>query len=282
MKPLATGESKSNSSKLSTVCRVIEGRTVLSSRYHETPLKITKTFREPVTDALMMYLMDVSPGLMEGDHYEMDLKQEAQTHLIMTNQSFTKVHPAGQAGASVNARFQIEEEAKLEYMPEPTIPYKDSRFTGHNEFHLARNASLIFAEIITPGRTHRDERYQFTSFATTTEIYVEGQLVAYDRFMLSPYAHSYSAIGALEDYTHQAMMWIFSPKAKDELLDLLRNELEQQDGKRVLGAASLATSGGLIIRMVAYSVWELEQLCQRLWDISRASLWAYPPCLLRK
>jgi len=179
-------------------------------------------------------------------------------------------------------RFDVEEEAKLEYMPEPTIPYKDSVFTGRNEFHLAHNASLIFAEIITPGRTHRDERFQFARFATSTELYVEGQLVACDRYLLTPDTHPYSSIGALEHYTHQAVMWIFSPNARAELLDLLRAELERLDETRVLAGASLAAKGGIVIRMVAYSVWELQQLCQRLWDISREKLWSYQPCILRK
>jgi len=271
-----------NRATLRAVCQHVAGKTVLTSRYHETPLKITKTFREPDTNALLMYVMDVSPGLMEGDHYELQLKQQLGTHLVMTNQSFTKVHPALLHGSSTTARFELEEGAKLEYMPEPTIPYKDSMFTGRNEFHLAKDASLIFAEIITPGRTHRDERYQFATFATTTELYLDGQLVASDRYLLKPGSDAYSAIGVMEQYTHQAVMWIFSPKVNADLLVLLRAELELLARERVLAAASLAEKGGIVVRAVGHSVWELQQLCQRLWDISREKLWGYPPCLLRK
>ncbi|GIP15937.1 urease accessory protein UreD [Paenibacillus montaniterrae] len=271
-----------NRSVLHASCKLVDQKSVLTERYHQTPLKITKTFREPESDALMLYMMDVSPGLMEGDQYELRIKQEEQTHLVLTNQSFTKIHPALMNGASVNAKFELGKGARLEYMPEPTIPYKDSIFQGRNQFYLSEDASLIFVEITTPGRTHRDEKFQFTKCATTTEIYMEGQLVACDSFCLIPQRHPHALIGVLEHYTHQAMMWIFSPQAKDELLQIIRLELEACDQTKLLAAASLASRGGIVVRMLGSTVWELQQLTQRLWNLSRSRLWQLSPCNLRK
>lgn len=271
-----------NRSILHATCKLVEQKSVLTERYHQTPLKITKTFREPQTDALMLYMMDVSPGLMEGDQYELDIKLEERSHLVLTNQSFTKIHPALKHGASVRARLEVGEGAILEYMPEPTIPYKDSIFHGHNQFHLAKDASLIFAEITTPGRTHREEIFQFSKCAATTEIYIEGQLVASDRFCLIPKRHDHALIGVLEHYTHQAVMWIFAPDAKDELLQVIRRELGACDQGKLLAAASLASRGGIVIRMLGNTVWELQALTQRIWDICRSELWQIEPCHLRK
>jgi len=272
----------SATSVLHATCQLIDGQSVLTDRYHQTPLKITKTFREQSTDALMLYMMDVSPGMMEGDQYELLFKQEDKTHLVLTNQSFTKIHPATKAGAGLQAQFHIGAGATLEYMPEPTIPYKDSLFKGRNQFYLEKDASLIFVEITTPGRTHRDELFQFSKFSSATEVYIEGQMVASDFFSLIPKLHRHALIGVLEHYTHQAVMWIFSPKAKDNVLQSIRQELNKYDQSKLLTAASLASRGGIVVRMLGNSVWELQELTQRIWDLCRSELWQMPQCHLRK
>jgi len=272
----------SATSVLHATCQLVDGQSVLTERYHQTPLKITKTFREQTTNALMLYIMDVSPGMMEGDQYELRIKQEDNTHLVLTNQSFTKIHPAIRAGATLQAQFHIGGGAILEYMPEPTIPYKDSLFKGSNQFYLAKDASLIYVEITTPGRTHRDELFHFAKFSTSTEIYLEGQMVASDSFCLIPKLHRHSLIGVLEHYTYQAVMWIFSPMAKDGMLQSIREKLEGIPQSRLLAAASLASRGGIVVRMLGHSVWELQELSQQLWDLCRGELWQLPPCHLRK
>lgn len=269
-------------SSLRAVCRLVERKTVLAERYHESPIKITKTFREPVTDGLMLYMMDVSPGLMEGDHYEVDVRLEAVTHLTMTNQSFTKVHPATSVGAMSHYQFHIGPQAILEYMPEPTIPYKDSRLQARNVFYMDEDASLLYAEITTPGRTHRDERFEYEQLSMTTEVFRNNKRVAFDHFLLNPQLHRHTAVGALEQYTHQGTFWIFSTNAGDTLLQSIRELISTFDSSVLLAGASLAPSQGISVRMLGRTVWELQELCNEIWICSRQHLWQYPACQMRK
>jgi len=226
--------------------------------------------------------MDGSPGLMDGDRYNVTIDLEESSHLIVTNQSFTKVHPALGEGANTNYQFNIGEQAILEYMPEPTIPYKDSILQANTTFHLATGASLLYCDITTPGRTHRDEKFQFKYFSTTTEINCNGKRVAYDHYLLIPSIHRHQEVGAHEHYTHQAIFWIFSPHANDELLQMIRKLFPSFAEYRILAGASLASQQGIIVRMLGVSVWELQQCCNDIWAICRLKLWNYPPCELRK
>jgi len=270
------------SSTLRALCRQVEGKSILVERYHESPLKITKTFGEPATNGLKVYMMDVSPGLMDGDHYKVTIGLEKHSHLIVTNQSFAKVHPAVGDGAKTDYHFSIGENAILEYMPEPTIPYKDSILHASTTFHLEAGASLLYCDITTPGRTHRDEKFQFKQFSTTTEVNRNGKRIAYDHYQLIPTIHRHQVVGALEHYTHQAVFWIFSSQANDILLQLIRELFPSLVESRILAGASLASEQGIIVRMLGLSVWELQQACDHIWNVCRHKLWSYPPCQLRK
>ncbi|MCR8657608.1 urease accessory protein UreD [Paenibacillus endoradicis] len=251
-------------------------------RYHESPLKITKTFGEPETNGLKLYMMDVSPGLMDGDHYKVTIDLEEHSHLIVTNQSFSKVHPAIGDGAKTDYQFNIGENAIFEYMPEPTIPYKESILRACTTFHLATGASLLYCDITTPGRTHRDEIFQYKHFSATTEVNHNGRRIAYDHYQLIPAIHRHQDVGVLEHYTHQAVFWIFSPQANGSLLQLLRQLFPSFAESRILAGASLASEQGIIVRMLGLSVWELQQSCDQIWNVCRDKLWNYPPCQLRK
>ena len=55
-------------SELRTVFRSAGGRTEIGDKYHTAPVKIAKAF--PVQEQLAVIVMDVSPGMLEGDRYE--------------------------------------------------------------------------------------------------------------------------------------------------------------------------------------------------------------------
>jgi len=227
-------------------------------------------------------MMDVSPGLMDGDRYDVEIGLEPGSHVVLTNQSFTKVHPSVHIGAATNYRLRIGPGAILEYMPEPTIPYAGSRLDAFTQFKLSEGASLLCADITTPGRTHRGEQFQYSRLSAVTEILRGGQLVGYDHIQLIPSVHRFLSIGAFEHYTHHGVFWIFSGQADDRLLEQIRAALPPQPSDSLLCGASLAAEQGIIVRMLGRSAWELQAVCSDIWAICRGHLWGYPPCNLRK
>jgi len=283
IQPTTTRTPTLRSSSLRAACRLIGGKTVLTERYHEAPLKITKTFRDETSGALSLILMDISPGLMDGDNYAMNILLRDRSHLILTNQSYTKVHPAPNHGARTDYRFTLKRGAILEYFPEPTIPYAGSRLEATTAFQLAEDAALLYAEITTPGRTHRGEQFQFDSFSARTEVKKEDRIIVWDHFLLEPAIHNYSGPGAMENYTHSGVFWIIADRVGEELLHRIRALLPTPSPDNdILAGASLSAHRGIAVRMLGHRVWQLEQLRDSIWAEARSWLWQYPPCRLRK
>jgi urease accessory protein len=271
-------------SVLRATARQVDNHTILTERYHDAPLKITKTFYEEQSGRLQLYIMDVSPGLLDGDFYELNLQLEDYSHLIVTNQSFTKIHPTPLQSAQMSQSLHLGKGAVLEYFPEPTIPYAGSRFDGRIKVQLDEAATFLYADIVTPGRTHRGEQFQYVSFTSRFEVYRQYELIAWDQYHLEPAIHQYQSFGAMEDYTHSGTFWVINDYASQALLDQIRSLLPDPLGDKsiIAGVSLLAGGHGIVIRMLAHNVWQLQALVQIIWDECRISILDLPPCPFRK
>ncbi len=285
--------------------------TFLVDRYHRAPLKISKTFPMEQGGQLAVYMMDASPGMLEGDQYEISMELEAGTSVYLTNQSFTKTHPSPITGSRLSQYFRLGKGSVLEYFPEPMIPYAKSRIDMHTRCELEEDAVLLFGDIMTPGRTHREERFQYEQVDNKLEIYRGGRLTVWDRFVLQPSVHHFSGCAAFGPFTHMANMWVLAPRADAHLLQLLREELglaEQAPqfdapdhstrastaGKHaadtsrahnfrssapVLTGASLTADRGIVLRILGHNVWQLQQQLFTVRRIARRYLldWSTEP-----
>lgn len=59
--------------------------------------------------------------------------------------------------------FELEENAYLEYLPEPTIPCRHTRFIADTAIRIAPSATLFYSEVYMSGRKYFDggETFQY-------------------------------------------------------------------------------------------------------------------------
>jgi urease accessory protein len=257
------------------------GKTVMTERRQAAPLKISKTHTLPGGTGLYVCMMDCSPGMLDGDAYEYRFLLKPGARVYLTNQSFTKIHPSPFRGATVNMRADLAEGAHLDYMPEPLIPFRNSRYRAHAEFRLTSGASLFYADLLTPGRTARGETFQYLSYASFTDIYVGGELAACDRFAAEPGKDRLQASGAFEHYTHAATVWMIHTSADEALLAAVRQRMDAYSGL-LAGASRLAGSTGIAARMLGNTIWELQELTEGLWETFHVWRTGESPVPIRK
>lgn len=260
----------------------IDQQTKLTARAFNAPLKITKTFQEPKQHALMMYMMDASPGMMDGDCYTIKLDVKKNSHAIVTNQASTKIHPANTKGALLTQTIKVEANAVLEYFPEPTILYIDSLFKARTSIELDQAATLCMAEVMTCGRVERDEKFAFQSCSVQTEIKQGEKIIAYEHYQFVPKRHPRHIVGIFEDYTHQATVWFIAPNVSLPFVEKLSELIKSTTRERLLAGVSQFEPTAVVIRILGYTVWEIQSLIQQLWAEARLSLLKLPPLTFRK
>lgn len=283
--PKLTGE-------ISAQFAVRSGFTRLVHKYHASPLKIAKTFRyENETcmdgaapmDQLGVYMMDCSPGLMAGDHYEISVRLEEGARVFLTNQSFTKVHPSGEdQGSTQHQILRLEADALLEYMPEPLMLYKDANLFAETEAHLSSGSTLIFSDVLCPGRTQRGEIFHYTRYVNRMKVWYEGELIFYQNQRVEPGTMELSSPGCWEGETHMGNLFIFSDRLGPRHLEVIVDKLSQLEGQTVRVGASLTYKYGLVVNIMGRHAWELQDVLTKAWHQIRRSLFDLTPLLVNK
>jgi urease accessory protein len=135
--------------------------------------------------ASLLYLINLTAGLMDGDGHLVQVRARSGTAALLTGQSATRVHPALSGFASQQWSVEVEDDACLVVLPGPVIPYRGTRYFQRGRAELAPRARLIWGEIWFPGRYRRNElseRFVFEKIVQDFEVRRGGQLLYRDRF----------------------------------------------------------------------------------------------------
>ncbi|MFF2480461.1 urease accessory protein UreD [Paenibacillus sp. NPDC058071] len=258
--------------------------TTLAEKYHTAPIKIAKAF--PLASELGVIVMDVSPGLLEGDRYDFSWHAEAGSSAFITNQSYTKIHPClPEGGASMRQTFELGEGAVIEHMPEPIMLYKDARFSGETIVRLSPGAVWMQAEVLCPGRTLRGEQFQYRELRSSLSVYYEDELIFAQRQLIDPVRQRLAVPGCWEEMTHTATFYLFSDRNFAVLLDAVKERLESLPSfgpHRVAAGASATFRHGIAVVAASTAAWPLQQAMRLVWDVSRqVALGRQPSAFLR-
>lgn len=159
--------------------------TRLGSCYQQVPVRLMPPFVLDSEPASLLYLINLTAGLMDGDGHLLELVARAGTRAVVTGQSATRIHPALKSYATQQWSVRVEADACLAVLPGPAIPYRGSRYYQRARVELAPTAKLLWGDIWLAGRYERgadSERFLFEQIVQDFEARRDGRLVYRDRF----------------------------------------------------------------------------------------------------
>ena len=163
-----------------------QGRTGFGSIYQQVPLRVLPPFQFPGELASLVYLLNPTAGLLDGDGHLVEIDAQPGTCALVTGQSATRIHPAVRGFATQQWRVNAAADSQLVLLPGPNIPFRGCRYHQQAKIDLDRNARLIWGDIWTPGRYARvgieAESYQFERIVLDLEVCREGALIFRDHF----------------------------------------------------------------------------------------------------
>jgi urease accessory protein len=225
-----------------------------------------------------------SGGLVAGDHVSVAAQLHAGTHVFMTSPSANRVYRSLSEPARQDIRLLVGPGARLEWVPEVTIPFAGSRFRQSIHIDLAPDATVALWDAMASGRVARHERWAFASLEN--EICISGSLgrsVA-ERYRLAPGLLPES-VGLVGSWDYVASLFVIGDavgadvwKRLDEALATI---LEERPGL-VLGAVSTPALSGLVVKLVARSAPDLTVVQEAMWAAIRKELWDLPAPNLRR
>ena len=160
--------------------------TRLGTCYQQVPVRLMPPFVVDSEPASLLYLINLTAGLLDGDGHKIEITAREGTRAVVTGQSATRIHPAQSHYATQQWSVEVEDDACLVVLPGPAIPYRGSRYFQHTRIELAPRARLIWGDIWLAGlydRGELSERFQFERIVQDLPGKLRrGALVYRDRF----------------------------------------------------------------------------------------------------
>jgi urease accessory protein len=211
---------------------------------------------------LHLMLMSASPGILDGDVYEIKIELEQNCSLQLHTQAYQRIFNMKQ-GATQQMQVHIADGASFVYLPHPAVPHEQSIFISRNNFYLGNNSRLLFGEVLACGRKLNGEAFLFSKYQSISHVYVNDKLMIKENLLMQPLLINVHAVGQLEGYTHQASMIYLDPAAdikglQEELIAFLSNK------KNIELGVSAAPVSGLIIRLLGNGAEQLYDLLKAI------------------
>lgn len=222
------------------------------------PFKVANITEDKSSPLLQLMLMSSSPGILDGDEYNLEIKVAAESSLSLQTQSYQRLYNM-KSGASQQMCVDVANGGAFYFVPHPSVPHKASSFFSKNIIRLSTGCRLLWGEVITCGRKESGEEFLFSKFQSITEIFLEKKLVVKENVVITPLLSNVHAIGQLEGYTHQAMLLFL-----DENVDikfLIENITGLLSGiKNIEFGISAAAVNGFTLRLLGYKAEQLYDI----------------------
>lgn len=231
------------------------GRSYLKNCYCTTPLKVLNISEDKQQPTLCLMLMSSSPGILDGDDYDLKIKLEANSALQLHTQAYQRLFSM-QRYATQKMEIKLAKNAAFSYIPHPVVPQAKADFTVRNKIYLEENCSLILGEIITCGRKLNGEIFLFSKYHSVTEVFINNKIVIKENLLMQPFLFNLNTIGQLQNFTHQASLIYLCEKAviKPIITNLLQLLSSQQN---ISMGISVAPVNGLIVRLLGQKAEQL-------------------------
>ena len=177
------------------------GVTFLKGCYFTTPLKVANITEDKKGATLRLMLTSSSPGILDGDDYQLKIDVAEGCSLQLHTQSYQRWFTMKQQAVQ-QMEVTLGENSAFCFIPHPVVPHESSNFTARNKIYLTNNCSLIIGEILTCGRKLSGEVFTFSKYHSVTEIFTNGKLVIKENLLLQP---------ALINICHRAIAGFYAP-----------------------------------------------------------------------
>ena len=245
----------------------VELKTVITKQFSQVPLQIQRAVYPENSLPGMAYLYIISPsgGILQGDRYKTDIimKNNAVSHI--TTQGATRIYSMNSNSASQMVNITLDENCYLEYIPDQIIPYQNSRYYQKVNLNIHDDATLIYSEVLTPGRIAMNESFDYDICYLRT--YCKNQNNRFrclENMKIEPKKYDMKTRGVLGKYNIVGTVYVLTKKEKIQNLEEIINEKIQKSELITFGTSILPNESGIIVKILGNNT---EDIFEKIYDI---------------
>jgi urease accessory protein len=262
------------------------GVTRVARQFHRAPLHMYRPIHLDAgrPDMAFLFIQQSGDGLVDGDRYRIDIRCAPRTAVHVTTQAATNVYAARESEVIQVVDLRAEEEAVVEYLPDPLLPFRGARLSQRTCVTADPTATVILGDTLLPGRFARGEVHEYDLIRSETEVHrPDGTLQFADVQELGPgRGEDVRSPAALGDHNVVATLHIVTPRMPAaDLVGVLREALAART-EVMAGASELPNGCGAMVRILGMTSAGSRRTMRAVWNAARLELLGVPAPDLRK
>ena len=253
----------------------VSGRTIIKEKESAFPLSVQKEmyydqFQPKMTH---VYIVSSSGGILQGDKYMIDIILEKNALAHITTQGATRVYGMNVSNAIQVINVSLDDGAYLEFIPDQIIPYKNSRFYQEINFKVHDNATMIYSEIISPGRIGMGEIFDYEiCYLRSIGKNHKDELRFTDYTKIEPKKMNLQDFGVLGQKQIMATVYILAKRNDiEKIIQTLENEIKNSS-EIEFGWSTMTKENGILLRILGNTTRDVIRLVYDITKIVRKTI----------
>lgn len=225
-----------------------EGRSYARHQRHSGTLRVLRPHYLDSSGQVTYTVLNPGGAFFGGDRYQIDVLLDRAASVMLSTQSATKVYRTPQGPASQSMQVYLGASSVFEYLPDQLIMYREASYRQRTVVRMHPTATVVMAEIITPGWSPDGGQFAFDELRVSTDILVDRDgdeiLLASDRLRLVP-AEGVRGLGVMEGFSHSGQLMVATPSINDALFGQLAEIVERMSAD-MGGLAGITRAGAQV------------------------------------
>ena len=246
-----------------------KNKTIITDQYSQVPLYTQKAlyYDEKLPNMAHLFIMSPSGGILQGDRYRMDISLANNAVSHITTQGATRIYKMNSNYATQLININVGKNCYLEFIPDQIIPFRNSRYYQKVSLNVDPSATLIYSEIIVPGRVAMGELFSYDlCYLKTIGQNTEKKIKFIDNCMLKPKNQNMNTLGMFSNHTVLASVYILTKNECVLILNKKINSIIKNNDEVSGGSTILPNNSGLLVRLMCNSS---EIIKTEIYDIVR-------------
>jgi len=248
------------------------GKTVVKEQYSKVPLYTQRALylEESLPSMAYMYIISPSGGILQGDRYRMDITLNNNAIAHITTQGATRIYRMEKNYATQIVNVVVDDSCYFEFIPDQIIPYRDSRFYQKVDLKVHDNATMVYSEMIVPGRVASGESFEYDICYMKSLARNQNHMLRFiDVAVLEPKKRSLKTLGILDNFDIVGNMYILTKTKYVAELSRDINSVLQKFSRISGGATILPHDSGVIIRILGEVANDLKTAMYEIIKVTR-------------
>ena len=244
------------------------GRSILRDLERRAPLIVQQElyFDECWPEMPCVYILSSGGPNVDGDRYEQSFEVRRNACAHISTGAATKLAEMRRDYSSLRQKIRLDEGAYMEFLPEPVIPCRHTRFAAVTDIEIAPSATLFYSEIYLGGRRYYGEgesfAYDILSVCTRARR-PDGEPLFREKFIIRPQQRNVSSVGAMNGFEVFANAVVLTPQPHaDALYDASAAFIDHAEGIAA-GVTRLPGGCGVILKVLSRDTEPAKRLVRR-------------------